>query len=442
MSEKHDENGWLPAGPGAVGPLTIAAILRGNPHAALRHRLKDLKDTAWGKVADNINATQNGNSAEKLTRAMSGIRLPGMTEDASRRHMLGEIFRWDGFVDAWLENDPEFTRRKSLPSKTAKEVSGLFDDTKWVWDQWIPRGYLSMMAGRPGAGKSYIAAWIASNLISGGLLPDRTHADSELNGSSVMWIDTESTHSLLIQRLKVMASPSERFFWPLDPKNPSEPFPAVDLSKPYWSGIVTDLAIERKPCLIVVDSLRGSHGMDENSSDVQHMLGVAAAIARDVGCAFLFIHHLRKKSPGEHGEVTLDQVRGSSAITAMMRVVFAVDQPDPLSNETRLRVIKSNLGTFADPVGIQIEEHGPVALSFAPKVPKPMSVVDRAVEFLKAKLEQGPRAQQDLMAEAEELGISKSTMRRAQLKLNVVAVKMQDHWEWSLPAKEGQGPPF
>lgn len=439
---------WVPEErdgvPKITGPLTICALLRGYPQVALRHRIEEIKHTCWGVIARMISGSENGDGGEKIMRAMAGIRLAGFeNEDDSRRYMLGEIARADPLVDAWLELDPVFTKRRGLPRKTLSEVSGMFDDTEWLWEGWIPRGYMSMIVGRPGAGKSYVAAWLATNALLGGKFPDGTDSQLDRENAEVMWIDTESTHALLVNRLRLMAGPSGRFFWPLDPKDSSQPFPAVDLSKPYWAAIVADMAMDRRPAWIIVDSLRGSHAADENSSEMQAILGTGAAIARDLNCGFTFVHHLRKSAPGETPEVTIDMVRGSTAIVAVARVVIAIDAPDPMSENKRIRVIKSNLTEMPDPIGVSIGAMGPTLLERAPEAPRRVTVVAKAREFLLARLRLGPAPQQELVADAAGMGISTQSLRRAQRELGIVAVKKHGatgHWEWSLPASEGQVP--
>lgn len=418
------------------GPLVIAAILRGVPHAALRHRLAQLKGSAWGKVAESISPAMNGSGGDKLLNAFRGVRLVGQTETETRRSMLAQVAHFDQYVDTWLADDPEFKRRNELPMRSLEEVAGMFDSIDWVWENWIPVGFLSMIAGVPGVGKSFVAQWIAGNLVLGGQFPDGTPCPDD-SGRVILWLDTEGTTQLLVERCRSMAIPGDRFKWPLDPKHPTEDFPAVDLSKDYWVGLVSDAALRVRPAWIVVDALRGAHSMDENSSDVQKMLGYCAALARDVKCGFTFIHHLRKKHPGEN-EVTMEMVRGSSALAAMMRIIVAVDQPNPLEDGLRLRLLKSNLGKKPDPIGIRLVDTGPVRLDEAPSAPRQMSRVEVAAEYLRVRLERGPVLSSEILTEAADKGISKSSINRARYQLNLRPVKIEGRWWWSLPARPDQ----
>jgi hypothetical protein len=44
------------------------------------------------------------------------------------------------------------------------------ESTEWLWENWIPRGYLSMIVGKPGSG-SPTSPLDAANAIGGGKYP-------------------------------------------------------------------------------------------------------------------------------------------------------------------------------------------------------------------------------------------------------------------------------
>ena len=56
-----------------------------------------------------------------------------------------------------------------------------------------------------------------------------------------------------------------------------------------------------------------------------------------------------------------------------------------------------------------------------------------AEELLLSELEAGAKAQKDILAKAEECGISKRTLVAAKKALNVKSEKKADGWYWSLP---------
>jgi len=107
--------------------------------------------------------------------------------------------------------------------------------------------------------------------------------------------------------------------------------------------------------------------------------------------------------------VSLERLRGHSSIVQPARLVLALDAPDPAQEDIRrLSVIKSNLGKFPAPLGLTIGDAG---LSFcaAPEPPKVMTVLDQAVEALRALLEDEPVPADKIFDELKGMGISRST---------------------------------
>jgi hypothetical protein len=69
-----------------------------------------------------------------------------------------------------------------------------------------------------------------------------------------------------------------------------------------------------RPALVVLDPLNRLHGVDENRpSQMTPVMDALAAIAYDVGCAVLCIHHLAKPSAERRGDIW-DRFRGASSI--------------------------------------------------------------------------------------------------------------------------------
>lgn len=69
--------------------------------------------------------------------------------------------------------------------------------------------------------------------------------------------------------------------------------------------------------LVIVDTFnRSLAGLDENSSsDVGGVLSIVERICREVGCAFLIIHHVNKNSMKKGEQQSQSAARGSAALT-------------------------------------------------------------------------------------------------------------------------------
>jgi hypothetical protein len=200
---------------------------------------------------------------------------------------------------------------------------------------------------------------------------------------------------------------------------------------------MTALAHHADVRLLVVDSFRGAHEGDENSSELVGVLKFLAGLTRDSGKPMLLSHHLRKRGERDFSsEVTLERLRGSSVIAQFGRVIWALDRPDASHRETkRLSVIKNNLKHFADPVGLKIDDSG-VTFGPAPQAPRTETKQDKAGDLLMSLLADGPMPAEELQREVEQSGLSWHAAKRAKEDLGVVSIREKGRWLWSLPAHD------
>jgi hypothetical protein len=250
---------------------------------------------------------------------------------------------------------------------------------------------------------------------------------------SVLWCEAEAAQAVNLERARAWGLPLERILTPLE-----DPLQDVKLDDPSHQAAILQLARRPDVRFVVVDSLRGAHRRDENSSETIAIVMWLAELARDAGKPVWLTHHLRKKglSDPADGSITLDRLRGSSAIVQPTRVIWALDTPDPNNRERkRLSVIKNNLARFPEPIGLVVSESG-VTFGDAPEPPRTESQLDRAIDLLQALLAKEPMRSTALKEEAEGAGISWDTMKRAKTKLGVVAVRKAEGWYWSLLARD------
>lgn len=75
--------------------------------------------------------------------------------------------------------------------------------------------------------------------------------------------------------------------------------------------------------LMILDALRGfTPGVEENDSQIQHLLMRLAKFSEVTGCAYLIAHHFGKPQQGAKPE--LERLRGSSGIGAALGSVFVL----------------------------------------------------------------------------------------------------------------------
>jgi putative DNA primase/helicase len=318
---------------------------------------------------------------------------------------------------------------------TWEDIAHVVGPIEWEWKGWLAKGFLTIIASESGMGKSYLSLKIAACYLEGQDWPDGKPFTEERG--AVLWCEAEAAQALNLDRAKQLRLPIDRIYTPLP-----DPLNDIDLGNQQHQKAILNLAHRPELKLIIVDSLRGAHRGDEDASDIFGTVRWLAQLARDTVKPVILIHHLRKRGLTDTAEITLDRLRGSSAIVQPARIVWALDRPDLTDHDTkRLSVIKSNLGKFPPPLGLTIDESG-VHFGAVPEPPKIETQKDRATELLISLLEDEPVAASDIESAAKANGISTRTLNAAKAALGIVSVKTQGkngRWMWSLPAKDANG---
>jgi hypothetical protein len=312
---------------------------------------------------------------------------------------------------------------------TWADLDRFFGPIEWEWGGWIPRGFLTLLVGESGVGKSILALhFCALFLGANGLWPDSTDVSGPTG--DVLWVEAEAAQWLNWERARSWGLPVERIRTPF-----GDPMHEVQLENPAHRKAIERAVRRSEVRFVVVDSLSGASQGDENSIEILSVVKWLAALARDAGKAILLLHHLRKAGLLDaSGRSELARVRGHSSIVQPTRVVLALDTPDPLDPETRrLRVVKNNIGPLPPPLGLRITDRG-VLFCDAPQAPDRTSALEQAVEALKAILSNGPRLVQDIRDDLDDLSISWRTARRAKQHVGIVSRRIDGAWQWALPA--------
>lgn len=320
--------------------------------------------------------------------------------------------------------------RATIPSTTERPFPSLLDiaadllPIQWAWPNWLPIGMLTLLAARPGAGKSMLALDLAHRIISGQPWPDG--APQTRPGARVIYVDGENVPQILNERAEQWQMLRQHIYLLL----PDEDDVILDLSQPKYQDKLAQMAYRLEPALIVVDSLGSVMGKGENAiEDVRNLLAYLAGLANQNTCGLLLIHHLRKANGGQMSlldSVDPDMVRGSGHITAMARVAWGLASvqtgPEPNRNGPRkLEVIKSNLARYPDPLGLTMEplpDGDAVKLVYDLKAPehyKEPTVGDEAGAWLLGYLEDAgaPVKPSDAVAAGAAEGFSRAMIYRA-----------------------------
>lgn len=181
----------------------------------------------------------------------------------------------------------------------------------------FPRGYLSVVASRPGVGKTWLML-MKSRVIS-------------VDGYKVVILNGESGINLLAMRvLQMRFNSTENVV--IYSMTESLPYGGLAFTDPKGWENVNFLVREERPDVIYVDSLVAFCDCDE--SDMIQMRGVftrLSALASKFNCAIVLNHHLRKSQNGASSKtVTQDDIIGSSIIGRLACSMYTLTPADDL----------------------------------------------------------------------------------------------------------------
>ena len=323
-------------------------------------------------------------------------------------------------------------------------------EVTWLWEGWLARGLVTVLASSPGEGKSALALEVARRVVSsvGGdpCVPPVSSSQQARNEEGphmggplqekqekAILVDTEASEAILRRRVREWSVPKERLCV-FASAGPVAGMVGLSLDRSEDWRRLESAVMAARPALVIVDSLSGAHAMDENSSRMRLLLLKLARLARDSRSAFLVVHHLRKRSRSEPDAATLERLRGSSTLAQVARCVWTIDRPDPNDPRRRLSQVKNNLVALPAPIGFTI---GPTGLTFcaAPEKPRPCTQVDKAMEMIAAVLAKGPVPAAVVLQETSGCGFSSHVVWHASERMNVQKVRDGHfgNWVWRLP---------
>lgn len=414
--------------------------LRKHGYSVLALPGANILKTEWVQYFDNLDPVYviiEPDTGGKAVVKLTGKRLASCPVVYVRPPCdVNELYLKDkaGFKEAFdkLLTEAQENGNGVLSYSTWVNVERSIGPITWAWETWLPNGLLTILAGETGCGKSALALRIAASFINGNPFPD----GSQYTGQQgrVLWVETEAAQAINLERSKAWGLPRDRFVnvkW--------DGLEDIFLDDPEAFLLLRAKAALPEVKLIVVDSLSGGYRGRENSSETLQIMVRLATVARDTGKPVLVVHHF-KKTAYEEGhpiqDLTLDRLRGSSAIVQPARVVWVIDTPDLINKEKhRLSIIKNNLVRFADPIGFKITDTG-LTFGRAPQPPKKETQVDVAADLLLSLLRKKPLPASEIQDEADGAGISWRTINRAKARLGINAVRKEGRWLWSLPAEE------
>jgi len=336
-------------------------------------------------------------------------------------------------------------------SKRTPRVNQLRDieprKVDWLWPEKLARGRISLIAGDPGIGKSWLSLDIASIVSRGGQWPDGTSCDP----GRVILINCEDDFKDTVRpRLDLLGANLENIY---------------ELEGYEEQGYIHQVTFEdfdifeqvidsHMPSLIIVDPVSAYFGQNTDNyrdTSVRNALRPLAEMIMENGVALLLVAHLNK-SIDQQG---LYRVSGSIQFSGAARTTYLVTI-DPKEPERRLMVCaKNNLGParFGHAYSIDPDSDQPIRWEPEPLTERDLESLlpggmrkdedtEEISKYLKdeASKNRGVLRPSDVKKSMAEGGYQWSSVQRARRHAGFTAVNKGEAWLWVSPDTPDAGP--
>jgi len=375
---------------------------------------------------------------------------------------IGRVFRWWRRLgdivrlavrrsDHWILHEDDVGEFMIQPPQpvTRRLVAVVREQLEWLWPGRIPLGKLTLLAGDPGLGKSFVTLDMAARVSTGAAWPDTPilkqtaggvillNAEDDLADTIAPRLDRLEADDTMIVAVEGISGPTgQRHF-------------SFETDLPHLQKVLDDNPDTR---LVVIDPIAAYCGKVDShkNTEVRGLLAPLADLAGRRRVAIVAVTHLSKTG----GNKAVYRAMGSLAFAAAARSVWAIvkDTADP----QRRLFLPAKLNLARDPDGLayriadgRVEwETGMVKMhaddAFAAEAAEAARPGRRdserreAAEWLREQLAHGPVLASEIIVRGKQAGFNKRTLQRAFENLGGVRKKESfgGPWTWGLPNQD------
>ena len=420
--------------------------------------IPDNDGPGW-KHAQEVAQERHGRSA-----SVKMIQLPGLNKAG------GDVTDWlddghttDDLADLILVAEefrsPPSAKSKGESAKSPELVTLCLAEVQpqaieWLWDRRFPISKLSILAGIPGVGKSFLMLDMAARISTGRPWYDSQDQPNP-KGSILLLSAEDGANDTIRPRIDAAGGDPRRIHVVEGVRQPrpdqseaeTQDVQAFNLQNDLrlLGGFVNSIDDVRLVIIDPLDAYLGGGVDAHKSADVRRVLHPVARFAEQHCVSVIAVSHLNKTP----ATTAINKILGSIAFIAAARAGWLV-APDRDDRERRLFLpLKMNLAKPATGLAFRIE-HGEVRwIDEEVDVTADEALAERqdedegrsgklgdAVDFIAKALAEGDQRATDMKTWAKQNGITERTLARAKDKLGVVSDPIVGRgklvWFWSL----------
>ena len=380
----------------------------------------------------------------ELVKQRFAILILGKTEKLMKEHEKTGAINLKALSDLnlemiGLESLLSPPREEELPDCFASIEP---EPVTWLWPNFIPRGMVSLIAGDPGCGKTWLTLDLACRLSRGMPWPDGSQ--NSTIGSTVFLNLEDHPRSGLRYRIEYLGGDAKKIYGLLSEKKQKE---LSNLANLKAIGYLATMARKIPDLqLIVIDPIVDFSGaININRADqVRRFLNPLAALAERLNVAITITSHMNKAQEMDAIYRTLGTVSGW---TGKARAVFLMFKDEDDRKRKLIYPVKTNLSPEEPPrLAFRIANH---ALQFEvvkdgldfdaylnPEKRAEAPQLSEALNMLKELFKESTTIlAEDAYAHARKAGISLTTMNRAKSMMKAKSTKEGKGWRWEIAEK-------
>lgn len=320
----------------------------------------------------------------------------------------------------------------------------------WLWPGRLARGKVTLLAGDPGLGKSFVTLDVAARISTARPWPD---GGAAMLGNTILLSAEDGLADTIRPRVDALEGDPSRLHVLRAVRNQTGEHPfslAADLSA-LESAITATGAL-----LVIIDPLSAYLGATDSYKDAEvgALLAPLAAVAERHQVAVLTVMHLTKDSQRR----AIHRASGSVGFVGAARVVLAVGKDQEDEARRLLVPVKTNVSAPPATLGYRVMGCPPDGSARVEWEPEPVTDVDAdallgvaaiedreerrdAGDLLRDLLSAGEQLSTELFKAAKANGVCERTLYRAKRRLGIKARKVgqpgkKGAWYWSLPEEE------